>query len=186
MVDTRPKIASEQRLFSDHSQAGRDLQAAESLTEDVQMTDSPPPTSCQRKAYIFAGCGDAYIAPPCSCCTTPQPTTSQPIIPFTALTRARTPISALASFKQTKFKAQCPACQILTLDISLEIAKQNYEGNRELWGDEHLDEDTLRDYLVLDKMGGTYQRLSMAIARDSPNVEGWEQVYVGDVSLVSR
>ncbi|KAK4545688.1 hypothetical protein LTR36_002642 [Oleoguttula mirabilis] len=132
-----------------------------------------PPTNCQRKCHVFAACGHAYLAPPCTCCSPTQ----QPLFhSFPSITSLR----ALTSFKQTKFKQQCPACQILTLDFQLEIAKQNYEDNRELWGDH--DEDTIQDFKAFGKAGKTYQRLSMAIYRDSPNVTGWEQIYVGDLS----
>lgn len=131
-----------QRLFHD------DMLAQESPVQDIDMTDAPSlststaNTVCQRKAYIFAGCGHAYISPPCTCCT-PDHTLAH--------ISSNTTLASLSPFKQTKFKQQCAACQVLTLDFQLEIAKQRYEDILELWGD--TDDDTVRDYKEVGKMG---------------------------------
>lgn len=48
-----------------------------------------------------------------------------------------------------------------------------------MWGEN--DVDAIKDWENLGKASKAYHRLSMAIYRDSPQMTGWEQVYVGDV-----
>ena len=175
IIDTRPKAACKQRPFC-NTYAHAPLIVDEPVL-DTDMTDTPSsPATCQREIYLFAACGHACIAPPCTCWT---PLADQ--APFSSPFPAVVSLNAFPSppFKQIKFKPQCPACQILTLDFQLEIAKQNYEDNLELWGDEG--EDTIKDVKLYGKAGLTYERLTKTTYRDSPNVRGWEQVYVGAV-----
>ena len=128
---------------------------------------------CQRKMYVFAPCGHAYISPPCHCCAQP---------PQLAALTSSTDTASLSTFadydlKTTRFRQQCAACQLLTIEIKIEIARQDYGDFLELWG-EH-DEEAYQEFAKFGKASKQYARLRMAIYRDSPNVDGWTQIYVG-------
>ena len=76
--------------------------------------------------------------------------------------------------KRTAFRMDCPGCQKLTLDLKRDLAKQNYQDTLALWGE--YDEDAPRDYKALSKASKDHDRLSRAIARDTPNVDKWELI----------
>ncbi|EMC93197.1 hypothetical protein BAUCODRAFT_230781 [Baudoinia panamericana UAMH 10762] len=166
-------LSCHQRLFSEDQVVGTVNPVSTSMA-DTSMEDVPL-VPCRRKAYLFARCGHAYIAPPCLCCS---PTEQQEAL-ASSPSQDLSLDFLLTAFQTLKLKQECPACQIFTLDLKLEFAKQYYEDNLALWGDQ--DVDTERDLIAYGKESKSYARLTRAIVRDSENVQYCQQVYVRDI-----
>lgn len=131
------------------------------------MDASSSSAACQRKLYVFT-CGCQYLSPhPCKCC----PELKKPL-KFPGLALPPTHDLRVKNAGRTAFRMQCAQCQIMGLEIKQETAKQIYQDTLELWGE--YDEDAPQHYNDYNKANRSYERLSKAIKRDTPNVEGWE------------
>lgn len=125
--------------------------------------------TCPRKVYTFA-CKCRYLSPSCKCC----PELPKPISPFTRLALPPVVDLRLINAKQSKFRSECPNCQLLKVQLKQEEAQEQYKDALELWG-EH-DEDASSRYKDHARATRNLDRLSKAILRDSPNMKGWERL----------
>ena len=60
----------------------------------------------------------------------------------------------------------------MPFEVRCELTKQTYQDTLDLWGE--WDEDAPQHFKEYSKASRDHERLSKAIKRDTPNVDGWE------------